>query len=712
MSDLAISTVEPTVRGRHLPGLDGLRALAVLAVVAFHLNLSIARGGFLGVDLFFVLSGFLITSLLAEERLVTGVSSLAGFWGRRAKRLLPALFCMLIVVAAYVAIVGHFRLFGGALIDLSEMRGNGVASIYYVANWQLLYAHQSYFAQFLAPSPYEHTWTLSIEEQFYWLWPLVIVGLFAWATRRWRQIGTGIVIVGIAASAVYMALVAAQVGGTAQAYFNTFTRAFDLLIGAAVALLLAGGRRPSTRATRVIEASAIPAAILLAAFWVAAGTPTGAPRQLMYQGGFLLCGLLAALVISAVALAPRSLAARALAWRPLAAIGVVSYGIYLWHWPVIVLIGPAQTGMGRWSTDLLRLALIAVLTVASYRLLERPLRRHRWTLRQALIAAPLAFAITTVLVVVLTSGSLARPPSSGKVVTSPVLGVGPLKSIPGAGGLEGQVPIKLFRNVDAAHPLRVLLIGDSLIQEASSGLEAAFSSTGDIVTKSAAWPGWGLTATSQRPFYQLGLFQLGFHPDVLVGSWGWDNAFAASDPVGYARKIEHLVTEMTGPGRAAGVLLLTQPSSGAPPPSFDTTFHSNFSSQAHLAAWSAVVRRVEHDMPGKLMLAPVADSVLLPGGHYTTWLPPGDRPKAPYAAWVRVRKEDGFHLCQNGTVRYATALLTDLQQLFGVGPSTSAWWSKAWIHDRNYNLPTAGATCPVDGPPPGTSVLHPAPPST
>ena len=172
------------IRGRHLPGLDGLRALAVLGVVAYHLHLRFMAGGYLGVDLFFVLSGFLITSLLIEERQSTGGVGFGAFWARRAKRLLPALFVMLVVVSVYVAVTSHFQLPGARVLNTSTLRGDAIATMLYVSNWHLIATSQGYFNHFAFPSPLEHTWSLAIEEQFYLVFPFVVVGLVALVRRE------------------------------------------------------------------------------------------------------------------------------------------------------------------------------------------------------------------------------------------------------------------------------------------------------------------------------------------------------------------------------------------------------------------------------------------------------------------------------------------------------------------------------------------------
>ncbi len=160
-------------RFRYLPALDGLRAFAVLAVLCYHGGMSWAIGGFLGVDAFFVLSGFLITSLLLVEWRGTGGIALSAFWIRRARRLLPALFLVLGGVALYAA-------FAAAPTELDRIRSDGLASLFYVSNWRFVFSHQSYFEQFGVPSPLRHMWSLAIEEQFYLVWPMIVYGVLRW----------------------------------------------------------------------------------------------------------------------------------------------------------------------------------------------------------------------------------------------------------------------------------------------------------------------------------------------------------------------------------------------------------------------------------------------------------------------------------------------------------------------------------------------------
>ena len=238
-----LSGVDTAVTGRHLPALNGLRGLAVLGVVAYHLQLGWASGGYLGVDLFFVLSGFLITTLLLEEWVGSGRINLAAFWGRRARRLLPALF---LVVAALALYLVCDAVFGGpganGLVDLSGLRGDAIATLLYVNNWHLIYAHQSYFAQFSTPSPLQHTWSLAIEEQFYLVWPLVLLVLLRFGRQTWRGTGLAVAVSLGVLSSMLMAVLFQPGTDPSRIYFGTDTRLFDLMAGATIAFIAAARR--------------------------------------------------------------------------------------------------------------------------------------------------------------------------------------------------------------------------------------------------------------------------------------------------------------------------------------------------------------------------------------------------------------------------------------------------------------------------------------
>ncbi|HLG92907.1 MAG TPA: acyltransferase, partial [Acidimicrobiales bacterium] len=282
----------------YLPALDGLRAVAVAGVIAFHAGLPWAKGGFLGVDAFFVLSGYLITSLLLAEREATGGIGLGSFWARRARRLLPALFLMLAVVAGYGALAAPGD-------TLGQLRSDALFTLGYAANWHQIFSGQGYFAQLAQPSPLLHTWSLAIEEQFYLLWPLALLAVGR--TRRPRRNLAVACATGALASAVEMALLY-RPADTARVYFGTDTRAQSLLVGALLAALAAprpGRRRLGAGARLGLAAGALAATGYLAWSW---SSLSGA-SPFLYRGGFAAGAVAVAALIAATLVAPRGFAA-------------------------------------------------------------------------------------------------------------------------------------------------------------------------------------------------------------------------------------------------------------------------------------------------------------------------------------------------------------------------------------------------------------------
>src|SRR5918998_388466 len=348
---------------RYMPGLDGLRAVAVLAVIAYHLQLGWAQGGLLGVGVFFTLSGYLITDLLLGQRDVAGHLRLGDFWIRRARRLLPALFLMLAVVVAWVTLLHRSQ--------LPALRGDVVAATLYVSNWWNIIREASYFARFGPPPPLEHLWTLAVEEQFYLVWPLLLWLGLRYARGRYRL--AGLTLAAAALSATAMALLYQPGVDPTRVYEGTDTRAFGLLLGAALAMVwpsrrlhadLALGRRLLLDGVGVVGLVVI--ALLI---W-----QTDQYSALLYRGGIVLLSVATVMVVAALA-HPASLLGPALGWKPLRWIGVRSYGIYLWHWPIIVLTTPnVQMGVNLPVATLQVGATIAVAAL-SWRFVEEPIRR-------------------------------------------------------------------------------------------------------------------------------------------------------------------------------------------------------------------------------------------------------------------------------------------------------------------------------------------------
>ena len=370
------------------PALDGLRAVAVGSVVAYHFGWRALPGGFLGVDVFFVLSGYLITSILLAEHAGTGALSMSRFYSRRLRRLFPAL--ALVIVAVSVDTARH-----GNPIQLGDRFHDMIAAVFYYANWHFIASDQSYFAGAAGASPLRHTWSLSIEEQFYFVWPLLLLVLLRTVTlARRRQLAVGLAGLTLL-SAVAMAATF-DPAAPSRAYYGSDGRAQQLLVGVLLAVGLHGVKR-SARAVRAW--SAIGAGALVALLLVMHGLTDQSP--LYYRGGALAVALVTAVLIAALERQPETAVGRLMSVAPLAWIGKISYGVYLWHWPVMLWV----------HGTVLRVLVTVGLSAASFYLYERPIRegRLRWVGKSASRTA-IAFGVVAACVVG-TAYAATRPPS-------------------------------------------------------------------------------------------------------------------------------------------------------------------------------------------------------------------------------------------------------------------------------------------------------------
>jgi peptidoglycan/LPS O-acetylase OafA/YrhL len=493
------SEADPEPIADRIAALDGIRAVAIALVLFFHGGFSWAGGGFFGVDVFFVLSGFLITGLLISEFGRDGRIRLGRFWGHRVRRLVPALLAMLAGVAVY----------GVAFAPpdtLAQLRGDAVATLLYGNNWHMIAGGTGYFADLNTPRPLLHTWSLSIEEQFYLVWPLVVLGVLKWT--RSRAVLLGVAVAGAGASAVAMSVFAGGGNGESRAYYGTDTRAQAVLIGAALAILLAppvrgrgqGGTRRDVPSGSVGDPEARPGGR------AAAGShPTDRGRSVrlvrtvapgpagrlaivalggvglvvigvmclrttsasgwIYHGGFALVALATAAVIASVALIPAGPWSSSLSLRPVRYIGTISYGLYLWHWPVFVVVDHARTGLTGWPLFLVRVAIAGGIAAISFHFLEMPIRRGVLRGWRGWALGPLAVGGMAALMVATTAG--ATPELGTQEVARAV-------AVPGAAGASarasatagaGAVPSGAADVPTVAAgtggPVRVLLVGDS-----------------------------------------------------------------------------------------------------------------------------------------------------------------------------------------------------------------------------------------------------------
>ena len=349
---------------RYMPGLDGLRALAVFAVIAYHLNFPWASGGLLGVSLFFVLSGYLITDLLTTEWSLSGRIDLKEFWLRRARRLLPTLFVLLAGVMAWTALINPAQ--------LTSLGQDALAAVFYSSNWWFIFHHVSYFASLGAPSPLGHLWSLAVEEQFYLVWPLLLwLGLYFVQHRR-RLVG--LTLIGVLASAIAMALIYQPGTDPSRVYYGTDTRAFALLLGAALALVWPSRKLSVELSSRnrfsLDVAGGAGLLIILLMIW-----HTNEYDAFLYRGGLLFFSLVSTVVVAVLA-HPASRLGKLFALQPLRWLGVFSYGIYLWHYPVIVWTTPSVNTEG---PDILlalwQIVACIVLAALNWLFIEEPIRR-------------------------------------------------------------------------------------------------------------------------------------------------------------------------------------------------------------------------------------------------------------------------------------------------------------------------------------------------
>jgi peptidoglycan/LPS O-acetylase OafA/YrhL len=441
-----------------------LRAVAVLGVLVYHLNRDWLPGGFLGVDIFFVLSGYLITMLLLAEHRDKGRIDLPAFWSRRIRRLLPALLVLLVVMAVLINL-------GGDPLAIGAARGDLLATLFYVANWHFITSGQTYFTQFMSVSPDRHTWSLAIEEQFYLLWPILVSVVLTLLGRRSLVLIASVV---ATVSALWMVALFNPVDPS-RAYYGTDSRVFELLIGALLAVALAGRWRHRIAAFgRWLAPLAL---VAIAAAYLGLADDNG----FYYHGGAVALALAAAVLIAGLEAGSRI--DRLLSVRPMVLVGLASYGMYLWHFPVIIFtnqwLGPTSTP---WIA-LLAVVVTFAATALSYVVVETPIRRRGLLLGYKLTPArlvrvvPLASAAVAAIIVVATLNGVTNPewdqegPGTVAVHTPPPASVTPTPTkLPFDPGQT--IPPAATATPAGGPGMTVGVVGDSVMVSAEPGLQA------------------------------------------------------------------------------------------------------------------------------------------------------------------------------------------------------------------------------------------------
>ena len=358
----------------YMPGLDGLRALAVFAVIAFHLSLPFAPGGFLGVTLFFVLSGYLITDLLLSEWTINNKINFKDFYIRRGKRLLPSIYFLLICLTAYISIF--------APDFLSNLKSDILPAAFSFSNWWYIFNKIPYFESFASPSLFIHFWSLAVEVQFYLIWPFLLFLMQRFIHRKWLKIAITAALAIL--SAALMGVLYEPGGDPSRIYYGTDTRVFSLLLGTILAFILPSvklaqaAQKKRTRLILDIIGVVTLLTILFMCYYITQYD------DFLYYGGMVVFSIISALLVAAAA-APSTITARFFSFKPLLFIGKISYGVYLWQFPVIVI---TNTMFESSSINILlcvfQVAVTIGLATASYYLIEMPIRKRKIieTLRQ------------------------------------------------------------------------------------------------------------------------------------------------------------------------------------------------------------------------------------------------------------------------------------------------------------------------------------------
>ena len=749
----------------HIPGLDGIRALSVLAIIAFHTGLNSVPGGYYGVDAFFVLSGFLITSLLVKEWGSSGTIRLRRFWAGRARRLLPALFLL-------VTVMGIVMAFVPTLLEAPHMLGYAIATVFYFSNWYSAHTSATYFSLSSGQSPLLHTWSLAIEEQFYLVWPLIVLAvlklgrgrLYArryagggsggsaghasarrsrrrqersveilgggtltlapapapasvdpeWERRRRLQVLFGVACFGSLGSALAMVILAPN-GYTTRAYYGTDCRAQALLVGAAISIGLTLWREGSSRQwfRTMAGVLGIAGAAGTAVLW----TTVNENSVFAFSGGFLIASLAAGGVVLACAVAPRSLTVRLLEPPPLPQWGRISYGMYLWYWPVLLVMTGQRLHWGVYPLFLARVGITVAIAALSYDLVEMPIRRGALKNWRSWVAAPIgaAAAITAIFVSTLvpvgaaqlagtpisiqlpastttTTTTTTQPAVAGQSTTSTLPPTTTTTTLPPT---YLSLPLPASTGKAANRPIKVLLVGDSIAGTLGVGLaQLADQSHYKMQFANEGSPGCSLSMQQQIKtlWYTLapGPPCSSTNPDALFATWRkWVDAYNP-DVVLYVARGETFDQEVGGKwqnlgqssfddyvasryrdavnvlgSKGATVVLMTSPyydsgtqPSGTPwPEDAASRVQIDNSTMREVASTSTTGAGTALD--GKVYVFDL-NTVVDPGGKYSATI-------GPY----NIRCNDGVHFSQSGGEYVGLRLLPDLVAL-GQAHATAA----------------------------------------
>ena len=625
---------------RRFSALDGIRAFAVMAVIFYHAGISWVGGGLLGVDVFFVLSGFLITSLLCRELSRSATLRLGRFWAQRARRLLPGMIILLLGVAVYAY---AFR----DSVDLGLIRGDALSTLFYVANWHFIVADQGYFVQAAAPSPLLHTWSLAVEEQYYLVWPLVALFVVRRFGIRALAVTAG---VGVVASATLMGALYTVGTSVDRLYYGTDTRVQALLVGSLLGAI--GSHRgesfsilpdrwaSSAWRRRLCVAVGLGGAAYLVWAWHA----LQGQDPFLYRGGFLVVALAAGAVIVACVTAPGALMARFLSLPVLVFIGRISYGLYLYHWPLFLVIDHGHTGLsGAWLL-VVRLAVTFTVATVSFIFIEEPIRTRRAFLRQV---RPRSGGRGR------RRHGVGRPRSDGG--SRRRRGVQQDRGPTAAGRTAGLVSSGAF----SSDPIRFVITGDSVALTLGIGLTHDSVQRYGVRVYDGGLPGCDLDhvdvitsgtvggptpgCTDWRTLFKSGVDRI--RPDVvgvLLGRWEtsdhlWHGQWVH---VGDPAWDQHLVGELVQvadilSSTGAKVIFFTSPYVDPSGEAANGTSYPE-NDPSRMKIWNQLVREAAAQRKGTVTVVDL-NKLLDPGGHFQTDVD-----------GYQVRSSDGIHITTDG----------------------------------------------------------------
>ncbi len=655
----------PSATGtERIAALDGVRAVALLIIMGYHFGVGWLSGGFFSLDIFYVLSGYLITGLLLGEYRRRGRIKLSAFWLRRARRLLPALAIVLVVVSLVVRFAEPAGMY-------PDFRMSALSALFYFSNWWQIAASSNYFNATGPIYPLTHTWSLAVEEQFYLVWPLVVLAVMhlARTVARGIRVLLTLSVVGALASALEMALLYHPDTNTTRLYFGTDTHAQSILVGSVLACGLTlfqmrrGEEGMAPRASRRAWRVALTVVGLagLGGTLVLTVTEEGTSGSAFpYRGGFLLSALsAAALIVGAVCVRDGPIAA-GLSWRPVVWIGTVSYGAYLWHYPVFLFLDGARTGRQGLALLAIRFATTFALAAASYYLVERPVMEGTfWRSVRAVVPAVGFIAATVVVVVAATAVSSAS--------------AAPFAPTPAQANRAEWQAYQVHSFDRATGRVTVLMVGDSLSLTVAIGMApyaqeygvdlGGRSHTGcgvaialplddhgvigDPFPNCPDWPTWWSDDVRQ------------LHPEVVglvIGFWEvqdrWlDGRWQHIGEPGYdayeTAQLERAVAILSSQG--ARVALFTSPF-------FDTGEQPDGQpwpqdAPARVLRLNQLIEAVAHRHPGVVSVIPL-NTYLDPDGHFTRTID-----------GQVVRQPDGVHTTLAGGTYLAPKILPQLAAL-------------------------------------------------